>query len=675
MEGEARTHARELLQAHFENMGSTETEAAVVQRYRTHGLAGAAGIVAWPRRGDTTLQAREETGRVPRVRFNPEVGFREATLAQMQTALARMGVLYGEGGHGAAGRAPAARALTLLDMPGMLWEHTDDSAVKLMRTSKTLRLALERREPGATEPGKPTMSVRLNRAWYEALGGAPRTPRLDSVLAELLRTSAACSVTTLELRRVRLNGTEDALATAVSRSTALTRLCLADCWINEEGCRRLAQALLPCTKLVELDLGANQLGEGVADVADVLPALPSLAVLILNKAGPHRAGRAAGERLALALAQCRALTRLDVNALFGSADGFPMEPVVAALPQCPSLVHLDLGWNTCDADADAPAAGAAEGGLLARSLARCPGLRHLDLSCCRLNHETLAQLGATDALTGLSRLTLTFNVIPEAAARSLGTSLAHCTSLRELNVSACGRIERLMAGLGPGLAECAALQRLDANSFILGEAECRAALTALRATTSLTELHMNHSQTRQERLRSSMEWTVALGLAEVLPDWPTLRHLDVGMSNFYDSGVVRLMAAHACTALTELNLNSNRIGDVGGLALAEALPRLTALTRLDLSTNTLGVASACALAAAMPACSALTSLDLFGMSVCDPGWTPVVAALVRALPLCTGMQALDLRSNYGLSMTAQDERRLRAAWQGPRAGLQVRVRE
>ena len=54
MQGEERTRRRELLAAHFEKMGSTETESAVVQRYRIQGLQHAGGIVAWPRRGDTT---------------------------------------------------------------------------------------------------------------------------------------------------------------------------------------------------------------------------------------------------------------------------------------------------------------------------------------------------------------------------------------------------------------------------------------------------------------------------------------------------------------------------------------------------------------------------------------------------------------------------------------------
>ena len=103
MEGEERSHSRELLQAHFEKMGSDETEHAVVQRYRIQGLHGAAGIVAWPWRGKLPRDGREElldgcwvlSSQNAVVRFNPrtareqardsrETGFERGTWAGLE---------------------------------------------------------------------------------------------------------------------------------------------------------------------------------------------------------------------------------------------------------------------------------------------------------------------------------------------------------------------------------------------------------------------------------------------------------------------------------------------------------------------------------------------------------------------------------------------------------------
>lgn len=608
---------------------------------------------------------REEAGRsVPRVRFNSVVGYREATLLQMQAALALTGVRSGgsAGGRAAASAAGGGAApLTLLDLPASFWDHTDESALKLLGTSKSLRLALARPVPGAA-PGKPTVRVRLNRAWYDALGSAPRRLRKDTVLAELARTSQVYSITTLELRNIPVDGTEAALATAISRSTALTRLSLSECRINAAGCRRIAEALLPCQKLAELDLGQNELGAGVGDVADVLPRLPALKDVTLNRCGPHYASEAAAERLALALPECTALTSLNLQGLFGAADdlGFRIEPVIAALPRCTALAKLCLSMNTCDSDAE-------PGGMLGRSLARMSSLTDLELLACGLNDETMQQLGATHALTGLTRLSLANNPMREAGARSLGQTLPECRALRELNLSKCGNFENLRA-LGPGLAACPLLRRLELNSLTADPAGCRVLLAALRESSSLTELHMERMQMAHE----NRLWSVACGFAEVLGAWPTLRKLDLEMSGVRDAHLIALLAGDACTALRDLNVSSCKIHDAGGLALAEALPRLTALTRLNVSCSELREQSVLALLGALPACTSLTSLDLYATTVAGDAWRAVVTRLLEVLPRCPWLRELDVRSHFRSMILPREAVRLRAAWllatgqEGPR---------
>jgi len=601
----------------------------------------------------------------------------EATLLQMQAALARTGMRSGgsaaaespaggmaRGGRSAAAGGPAggfggaAMPLNLLDLPPVFWEYTDDSTVKLLRTSKSLRLALERPVPGTTEPGKPTMSVRLNREWWDAMEPGVGGPRIAAVLAELARTSRQCSITTLELSNTCLDGTEAGLAAALAVSPGLTRLDLYDCLITEAGCGRLAEALLPCTKLVQLNLGRNEIGDGVALIADVLPRLPALQDVTLNHSSPELAGRESGERLAQALPQCTALTRLNVRGEFGSADGFPMEPVIRALPQCRALRELDLSCNTCDAVAgDASASAGAN--MLAQSLARCTNLRNLELAGCRLDDATVVALGQANALTGLTRLNLRLNILHWAGIGSLAQSLPQCTALRELELEANGNFQDIFMDIAPALAQLPALQSLHVRRFEIGVIGCRTFLEALRGSTSLTELDMQRCG-RDVRTRSGV-FSIAVGLADVLGAWPRLKKLNISMCGVQDGHLRRLVEADAFTALTDLNLNTNRFGDIAGVAIASALPRLTALRSLNLSGN-LGRTSVVALLRAVPTCSSLTSLDLSGSAVSGDEWRHVVATLLEVLPHCPWLRELDLISHFRSTIAPGDVQRLQEAW-------------
>ena len=564
------------------------------------------------------------------------------------------------GGRSAGGGGPAGGAVHLLDMPPVFWDYTDDSTVKLLRTSKSLRLALERPVPGTTEPGKPTMSVRLNREWWDAMEPGVGGPRINAVLAELARTSRQCSITTLELTTMLFNGTEAGLAAALAVSTGLTRLSLADCMITEAGCGRLAEALRPCTKLRELDLGGNEIGDGVAQIADVLPQLPALQDVTLNRNGPEFAGRESGEVLARALTQCTALTRLNVRALFGTADGFPMEPVIRALPQCLALRELDLSFNTVDAVAG-DAAATAGAGMLARSLARCTKLKHLELAGCRLADATVVALGQANALTGLTRLNLRSNTLHWAGIESLAQSLPQCTALRELELEANGNFQEIFMDIAPALAQLPALQSLHVTRFEIGVIGCRTFLEALRKSTSLTELDMQRCG-RDVRTRSNV-FSIAVGLADVLGAWPRLKKLNISMCGVQDGHLRRLVEADALTALTDLNLNTNRFGDDGAVtALAFALPRLTALRSLDLSSNALNETCVVALLSALPTCSSLTRLDLSGSAVSGEEWQRVVATLLEVLPRCPWLRELDLISHFRSTIAPGDVQRLREAW-------------
>jgi hypothetical protein len=72
----------------------------------------------------------------------------------------------------------------------------------------------------------------------------------------------------------------------------------------------------------------------------------------------------------------------------------------------------------------------------------------------------------------------------------------------------------------------------------------------------------------------------------VLGHLKTLTSLDLSSNKIGDKGAAALAEAlPSMTGLTELNLNSNKIGDEGATALAQVLPYLKKLKRINLSNN------------------------------------------------------------------------------------------
>ena len=71
------------------------------------------------------------------------------------------------------------------------------------------------------------------------------------------------------------------------------------------------------------------------------------------------------------LAQCRALADLDLGGMGNKIGAAGAESLAGVLAQCPALTHLNLRGNGIGADG-------AEG--LEEVLEQCPALAHLDLS-------------------------------------------------------------------------------------------------------------------------------------------------------------------------------------------------------------------------------------------------------------------------------------------------------
>ncbi|XP_075421462.1 MHC class II transactivator isoform X2 [Ascaphus truei] len=116
-----------------------------------------------------------------------------------------------------------------------------------------------------------------------------------------------------------------------------------------------------------------------------------------------------------------------------------------------------------------------------------------------------------------------------------------------------------------------------------------------------------------------------LKLVEILPQFPTLLHLDL----------------HA--------LSENHIGDKGAGKLAEILPELQSLETLDLSQNKITDKGAEKLAAALPCLSSLQTLSLYNNFVCDTG----AVHLAEILPKMSSLEELHLECNLVTAIGAQ----------------------
>ncbi len=81
------------------------------------------------------------------------------------------------------------------------------------------------------------------------------------------------------------------------------------------------------------------------------------------------------------------------------------------------------------------------------------------------------------------------------------------------------------------------------------------------------------------------------------------------------------------TSLTSLSLQSNALGDYGGVAIADALANNTNLTKLDLSNNSLGEGTGIALGRALSINTSLTDLRLNGNNPLGRiGWEAIATA-------------------------------------------------
>ena len=156
---------------------------------------------------------------------------------------------------------------------------------------------------------------------------------------------------------------------------------------------------------------------------------------------------------------------------------------------------------------------------------------------------------------------------------------------------------------------------------------------ALTVNSALTELSLRYNSIGDQG---------ATGLAEALKVNATLKELNLDHNCIGYQGATGLAEALKVNAtLTELNLNDNGIGDQGATGLAEALKINATLTELNLNDNGIGYQGATGLAEALKVNATLTELNLRYNNIGDQGAT----GLAEALKVNSTLTELNLCAN------------------------------
>lgn len=126
-------------------------------------------------------------------------------------------------------------------------------------------------------------------------------------------------------------------------------------------------------------------------------------------------------------------------------------------------------------------------------------------------------------------------------------------------------------------------------------------------------------------------------------------------------------ALSSCSRLEELQLSSNRLGDLTAARMALVLPSLTHITVLDISDNRIGYEGSVSLSTAIMHMKNLTKIHLTSVGTSELcavaaslahcpliqdvglGWNrcgdEVAEELARVMPLCKKLTRIDLESN------------------------------
>ena len=327
--------------------------------------------------------------------------------------------------------------------------------------------------------------------------------------------------------------------------------------------------------------------------SDVVAVLRGGTATELDLAG-KRIGDVGVAMLAKVLPQCTALTKLDLGNN-GITDA-GASTLVSVLPDCKALQHLGLSRNQIG-DSGAKA--------VSKALSNCETLTELSLSRNQIGDAGSVALTSALPQAGLTVLYLGSNKIGSSVKSEMSKMSSRYGQVGSDPVH--NRYGHTVAIYGADATQAeieTALRQQTAREKPWAD------LTEVVGSDAVAGL-LDGTMTKLKLKGSQIGDSGVATLAKVLPQCTALKELDLDSSNITDVGAATLFQVlPQCEALWKLSLSSNQIGDPGAVAAAESLARCERFAiHLYLSGNQIGDAGGKALMEVLPQ-SALTCLNL-----------------------------------------------------------------
>ncbi|MES2676856.1 MAG: hypothetical protein V4612_00880 [Pseudomonadota bacterium] len=365
-----------------------------------------------------------------------------------------------------------------------------------------------------------------------------------------------------------------ALAKALETNKTLTSLSLAFSEIGDKGAMAFAKALETNETLTSLILGFSKIGdEGARAVAKALETNKTLTSLSLEH---NQIGDEGAQALAEALKTNTTITNLYLDKNHITDEGF-IKILVAVVENLES--HIKISFSD-------------------------PLHQEVFDKLMRIKAENLIALEHQDPhKLSSDQVVLIFNQI----------------KAERLEVEISSRIKVITHD---GVCRLRAYHLLDPYGY---KKVLKNIAKILQPNTTLTSLDLTRNEIGNEEV---------IAFVETLKTNTVLTQLWLSENKIGDEGVIALAdALETNTTLTSLGLSDNEIGDEGVIALAEALEKNTTLTYLGLglSKNEIGYEGAKALAKALKTNTTLTKLNLDGNKLGDAGFIAIFVAVVANL--------------------------------------------
>ncbi len=400
------------------------------------------------------------------------------------------------------------------------------------------------------------------------------------------------------------------IADSLCGNRTLRTLKMRMCKISDKGAKSIAEALSDLNfALQELDLADNELNEdGVGLIFGALMTNSTIKAIDISL---NTAGNEGAKRIAEVLSVNTSIQRLDMKTAVVADQG--LNAIFSSLAKNTSLQDIDLGDNEIT-ESNFSSIGSS---LITNTSLRSVSLARMYITCrtakgiftALRNNHTVTQLNlasqqksdirgrdasALEAAMELSCMLLSNRVLLDLDLSGLGLGddgiVFLASSLRKNGTLSRLGLERndiflkgaksLADALEKGKLCALAELRLGHNK--LGDSGANAVLTSLPKSKALARLDLSKNE-----ISVSDPGAIAAALSS-----PWLRTLTLRENLITDLGAKKLAAgiAQAKSAGVELNLEQNKIGRVGAIAIAEALEENCgmAVVRLWLAGNEIG---------------------------------------------------------------------------------------